>query len=151
MPYDLDLIDKGILTFLQENSKTPYAEMSKLLDVSLGTIHTRIKKMERCGVIEKMDVKINYGKLGFQLIVFMFISLDKNSNYDKALLQLEKIQEITEIHYTTGKISMLVKLVLKDNQHLREILHDKIQKIEEIQKIETLLSLKQSLSRKIVI
>ncbi len=36
---------------------------------------------------------------------------------------------------------MLVKLVLKNNQHLREILQDKVQKIKEIQKIETLLSL----------
>ena len=151
MLFELDSIDRGILNLLQENSKTPYAEMGKLLHASAGTIHARIKKMERLGIIKKMDVQIDYTKLGYDITVFIGIYLNKSSHYDDALEQLEKIKEITDLHYTTGQYSMFAKLILKDTQHLREILHDKIQKIDGIQRTETLLSLNQSISRKMVL
>jgi len=151
MLFELDSIDRGILNLLQENSKTPYAEMGKLLHASVGTIHARIKKMERIGVIKKMDVQIDYTKLGYDITVFIGIYLNKSSHYDDALEHLKKIKEITDLHYTTGQYSMFAKLILKDTEHLREILHDKIQKIDGIQRTETLLSLSQSISRKMVL
>jgi len=151
MKIELDSIDVGIINILQENSKTPYAEIGKQLHASAGTIHARIKKMERLGVIQKMDVKINYAKLGYDITCFIGIYLNKSSNYDAALKQLEKINEITDLHYTTGQYSMFAKLILKDTNHLREILHDRIQRIDGIQRTETLLSLNQSINRKMVL
>lgn len=148
MKIELDSLDKGIINLLQENSKMPYAEMGKKLHASAGTIHGRIKKMERLGVIQKMDVDINYNLLGFDIICFVGIYLNKSSMYDKALKELHKIDEIVDLHYTTGQYSMFAKLILKDTNHLRIVLHDKIQKIEGIQRTETLLSLKQSIHRK---
>ena len=149
MKFELDSIDKGILNFLQENSKMPYAEMGKALHASAGTIHARIKKMERLGVIKKMDVQIDYALLGYDITVFIGIYLNRSSHYDKALESLKEIKEITDLHYTTGQYSMFAKLILKDTNHLREILHDRIQKIDGIQRTETLLSLNQSISRKL--
>ena len=151
MKIELDSIDEGIINILQENSKTPYAEIGKQLHASAGTIHARIKKMERLGVIQKMDVKINYAKLGYDITCFIGIYLNKSSSYDSALKSLEKINEITDLHYTTGQYSMFAKLILKDTNHLREILHDRIQRIDGIQRTETLLSLNQSISRKMVL
>lgn len=151
MKIELDSIDVGIINILQENSKTPYAEIGKQLHASAGTIHARIKKMERLGVIQKMDVKINYAKLGYDITCFIGIYLNKSSSYDSALKSLEKINEITDLHYTTGQYSMFAKLILKDTNHLREILHDRIQRIDGIQRTETLLSLNQSISRKMVL
>jgi Lrp/AsnC family transcriptional regulator for asnA, asnC and gidA len=151
MKYELDSIDKGILNLLQENSKIPYAEMGLNLHASAGTIHARIKKMERLGIIKKMDVQIDYALLGYDITVFIGIYLNRSSNYDVALENLRLIKEITDLHYTTGQYSMFAKLILKDTNHLREILHDRIQKIDGIQRTETLLSLNQSISRKFVL
>ncbi|MCD8528401.1 MAG: Lrp/AsnC ligand binding domain-containing protein [Chitinophagales bacterium] len=108
-----------------------------------------IKKMERLGIIKKMDVQINYALLGYDITCFIGIFLNKSSAYDDALRGLQKIREITDLHYTTGQYSMFAKLICKDTNHLREILHDKIQKIEGVQRTETLLSLRQSISRKL--
>lgn len=151
MKIELDSIDKGILNLLQQNSKTPYAEIGKQLHASVGTIHARIKKLESLGVIEKMDIKINYALLGYDITCFIGIYLNKSSHYDSALKELQDINEITDLHYTTGQYSMFAKLILKDTNHLREILHDRIQKIDGIQRTETLLSLRQSISRELFI
>lgn len=151
MKIELDSIDKGILNLLQENSKMPYADMGKDLHASAGTIHARIKKMERLGIIQKMDIQINYALLGYDITCFIGIYLNRSSHYDMALKQLKEIKEIIDLHYTTGQYSMFAKLILKDTNHLREVLHDKIQKIDGIQRTETLLSLNQSISRKLVL
>lgn len=151
MKIELDSIDKGILNILQENSKMPYAEIGKALHASPGTIHARIKKMEKLGIIQKMDVQINYALLGYDITCFIGIYLNKSSHYDIALKSLKAINEIIDLHYTTGQYSMFAKLILKDTNHLREILHDRIQKIDGIQRTETLLSLNQSISRKLIL
>ncbi|MFT5072558.1 MAG: Lrp/AsnC family transcriptional regulator for asnA, asnC and gidA, partial [Chitinophagales bacterium] len=149
MIVELDSLDKDILNLMKENSKLPYAEMASQLHSSVGTIHTRIKKMERLGVIQKTDIQINYGLLGYDITCFIGIYLNKSRDYDQVVKGLQKINEITDLHYTTGQYSMFAKLVLKDTQHLREILHDQIQTIEGVQRTDTLLSLHQSLKRKI--
>lgn len=151
MKIELDSTDIGIINILQQNSKTPYAEIGKELHASAGTIHARIKKMERLGIIKKMDVQINYALLGYDITCFIGIYLNKSSAYDQALKGLKNIKEITDLHYTTGQYSMFAKLICKDTNHLREILHEKIQKIEGVQRTETLLSLNQSISRKLTL
>jgi Lrp/AsnC family transcriptional regulator for asnA, asnC and gidA len=51
MNYQLDEIDKKILDFLVENTRMPFTEIAKQMDVSAGTIHVRVKKMEDAGII----------------------------------------------------------------------------------------------------
>jgi Lrp/AsnC family transcriptional regulator for asnA, asnC and gidA len=50
MNYQLDEIDKKILDFLVENTRMPFTEIAKQMDVSAGTIHVRVKKMEDAGL-----------------------------------------------------------------------------------------------------
>jgi Lrp/AsnC family transcriptional regulator for asnA, asnC and gidA len=61
--------------------------------------------------------------------------------------QLEKIPEVVNVHYTTGIYSIFAKIVCRDTQHLREVLHDKIQKVSGIQRTETFISLEESVNR----
>jgi Lrp/AsnC family transcriptional regulator for asnA, asnC and gidA len=63
--------------------------------------------------------------------------------------ELEKIQEIVEINFTTGPYSMMLKLYARDNDHLMTLLNGKIQEIPGVTETETLISLRESLKREI--
>ena len=63
--------------------------------------------------------------------------------------ELKRVPEVVKIHYTTGNYSIFIKIHCRDTKHLREVLHDKIQKIEGIVRTETLISLEESLNRHI--
>ena len=52
-------------------------------------------------------------------------------------------------HYTTGLYNIFAKIVCRDTTHLREVLHDKIQKIPGIQRTETFISIQESINRPI--
>lgn len=151
MNLTLDDIDLKILSILMKDAKIPYTDIAKKLFVSSGTVHVRMKKMEEMDIIRSFNLQLNYQKLGYDITAFLGVYLNKSSQYDVVAKALEEIPEIVDVHYTTGNYSMFVKLVCKDTDHLRQVLMDKIQKIEDITRTETFISLQESISRPIKI
>jgi Lrp/AsnC family transcriptional regulator for asnA, asnC and gidA len=130
-----------------QDAKRPYTEVAKKVFVSQGTVHVRMSKLESSGVIEKTTLKVNYARMGFDITAFIGVFLEKSALYDQVLAKLKDIWEITNIHYTTGNYSMFVKIHCRDTNHLKQVLHDKIQQVEGIERTETMISLEESLDR----
>lgn len=145
--FEIDNTDLKILEILMQDAKRPYTEVARKVNVSQGTVHVRMNKMEEAGILEKTTLRINYAKLGYDITAFIGIYLEKSALYDKVLARLKDIPEITNIHYTTGNYSMFVKIHCRDTNHLKEVLHDKMQQVEGIERTETMISLEESLDR----
>jgi Lrp/AsnC family transcriptional regulator for asnA, asnC and gidA len=145
--YEIDNTDLKILEILMQDAKKPFTEVAKRVFVSQGTVHVRMNKMEEAGIVEKTTLRINYAKLGYDITAFIGIYLEKSALYDKVLAKLKDIPEITNIHYTTGNYSMFIKIHCRDTNHLKEVLHDKMQQVEGIDRTETMISLEESLDR----
>jgi len=149
--YQIDNIDRGILSELMINAKVPYTEIAKKLIVSAGTIHVRMKKMEEAGIVINSRLHINYELLGFDLTAFLGIYLEKGSTYTDVIQKLNLIPEIVEAHYTTGVYSIFAKIRCKNTKHMRQILNEEIQRIKGIQRTETIISLEQSIDKHIIL
>jgi len=145
--YELDLLDKKILASLMQNAKKPYTEIARELYVSGGTIHVRMKKLEEAGIVKGQKLSVDPGKLGFDICAFLGIYLDKSSLYDDVARELSNIPEIVTAHYTTGLYNIFAQIMCRDTEHLRRVLHDKIQHIPGIQRTETFISLEESINR----
>ncbi|MBL7877805.1 MAG: Lrp/AsnC ligand binding domain-containing protein [Cyclobacteriaceae bacterium] len=145
--FEIDNTDLRILEILMQDAKRPYTEVAKKVNVSQGTVHVRMNKMEDAGILDKTTLRINYAKLGYDITAFIGIYLEKSALYDMVLAKLRGIPEITNIHYTTGNYSMFIKIHCRDTNHLKEVLHDKMQQVEGIERTETMISLEESLDR----
>ncbi len=148
---DIDEIDLKILSILIKDAKTPYTDIAKQIDVSGGTVHVRMRKMENMGLVKGANLKVDYRKLGYDISAFLGIYLDKSSLYGDVISALEKVPEVVQAYYTTGNYSIFAKIVCRDTDHLRSVLHDKIQHVNGIQRTETFISLEESIHRPIVI
>ena len=151
IPYAFDNTDLAILDALMKDAKRPYTEVARLVHVSQGTVHVRMNKLMEAGVVEKTTLRINYAKLGYDITAFIGIYLEKSALYDQVLDKLKSIPEITSIHYTTGNYSMFVKIHCRDTNHLREVLHDRMQQVPGIERTETMISLEESLDRSLTL
>lgn len=145
--FDLDHIDLQIISMMLEDAKTSYAEIGQKLFVSGGTVHVRLKKLTEMGIITGSKLKVNYAKLGFDIIAFIGIFLEKSELYPNVIKSLKDIPEVISAHYTTGNYSIFTKIMCSDTDHLREVLSNKIQKIQGIQRTETFISLEESINR----
>jgi Lrp/AsnC family transcriptional regulator, regulator for asnA, asnC and gidA len=148
---EIDNLDIQILSILMKNATTPYTEIAKDLIVSGGTIHVRMKKLEEMGVIKGASLEVNPQKLGFDVNAFLGIYLEKGSQYHEAVKKLKEINEIVELHYTTGEWSIFAKIVCHDTNHLREVLNENIQSVPGISRTETFISLEESIKRQITL
>jgi len=144
---DIDKLDKQILSILMKDGKKAYTDIAKQLYVSGGTIHVRMHKLEDMGIVKGANLSIDHCKLGYDICAFLGIYLDKSSMYEEVAEELAKIPEIVGAHYTTGLYNIFAKIICRDTDHLREVLHDKIQKIQGIQRTETFISLQESINR----
>ncbi len=147
---DIDKLDKQILSILMRNAKKAYTDIAKQLFVSGGTIHVRMKKLEDAGIVKGYNLIVDHSKLGYDISAFLGIYLDKSSLYEDVSKELEAISEIVNAHYTTGLYNIFAKVVCRDTNHLRSILH-RIQEVPGIQRTETFISLEESINRPIAI
>ena len=149
--YEIDNTDLQILALLAQDAKVPYTEIAKKVFVSGGTVHVRMRKLEEMKIVQGATLTIDYSKLGYDVTAFLGIYLTKSSFFDVVADELEKIPEIVNVHYTTGPYSMYCRVHCKDTTHLREVLHDKIQKIEGVERTESIISLEERINRNIAL
>jgi Lrp/AsnC family transcriptional regulator, regulator for asnA, asnC and gidA len=148
---NLDKLDYQIIHAMMENAEISYADLGKKLFVSGGTIHVRIKKLQEMGVVTGSKLKVDLKALGYDVIAFIGIYLEKSSLYDQVAKQLRTIPEIIRVNYTTGNYSMFAEIVCKDINQLKIVLHDELQKIKGIERTETFISLEESFKRNVAV
>jgi len=148
---NLDKLDLQIIQAMTEDAGISYADLGKKLFVSGGTIHVRIKKLNEAGIVKGTKLNVDLKELGYDVIAFIGIYLEKSSMYDAVAKELRKMPEIVRLNYTTGNYSMFAEVVCKDIGELKMVLHDQLQKIKGIERTETFISLEESFSRAVKI
>ncbi|MCH3964976.1 MAG: Lrp/AsnC ligand binding domain-containing protein [Clostridium sp.] len=147
----LDDLDIQILDIMIKDSRTPFLEIARQCHVSGGTIHVRMKKMEDMDIIKGTKLIIDNSKIGYDVCCFIGIYLDRARNFNEVLDELNAINEIVELHYTTGEYSIFVKVICRNIADLQNLLMNKIQVIDGIQRTNTFISLYQPIDRNIQI
>lgn len=146
---NLDKLDYQIIQHMMEDAEISYADLGKKLFVSGGTIHVRIKKLQELNIVKGNRLAVDIKLIGYDVIAFVGIYLEKSSLYDSVAQELRKIPEIVRLNYTTGNYSMFAEICCKDIAQLRSVLHDELQKIKGIERTETFISLDESFSRNV--
>ncbi len=147
----LDELDLQILDLLIKDCRTPYLEIARICHVSGGTIHVRMKKMEDLGIIKGSRILLDLEKLGYDVCCFVGIYVDKTSLFSSVFDEMKKIDEVVELHLTTGDYSMFAKVISKSMTDLQNVLLEKINNIEGIQRTYTFISLSQPIDRNITL
>jgi len=146
---EIDGIDKEILRFLMEDARKPILQIAGKIGISGAAIHQRLRKLEHAGVIAGSKFIVNTRVLGYSTMAFVGIYLEKAASNAEAVKELRKIPEVLECHYTTGNWSILIKIICRDNEHLMQLLNNKIQPIDGVSRTETFISLDQQIERQI--
>ncbi|MDD1524306.1 Lrp/AsnC family transcriptional regulator [Riemerella anatipestifer] len=147
MDYRLDEIDKSILDYLVQNTRMPFTEIAENLNVSAGTIHVRVKKMEDAGIILGSSLKIDYEKLDYTFTAFIGILLTKSNRTQEVLKQLEKIPNIIETSVVSGKYNIFCKMKAKNTEDAKNVIYQ-IDDIEDVTRTESMISMEEYLSDK---
>lgn len=118
----LDSLDISILNSLSTDARTPFTEIAKDLNVSSGTIHVRIRKMETMGIITTSRLNINYRALNIEVIAYVFLRMRPQALLNEIVENLNSIPEVISAELTTGSNQIIAKLICASRQRYNEII-----------------------------
>jgi Lrp/AsnC family transcriptional regulator, regulator for asnA, asnC and gidA len=149
--HQLDDIDLRILDIISRNARMPFKDVATECGISRAAVHQRVNRMVEMGVIVGSGYHIDPKKVDYQTCTYIGIFLDKGGLYEKVAERLKEIPEVVECHYITGAYAIFIKVYARNNEHLKAILSDNIQKIPGISSTETFISLEETFNREVPI
>lgn len=137
---ELDETDRAILHILQEDARTPFSEVARRIDMSSATVHDRVGRMEDAGVIEGYHAKVNPKAVGYGVSAFVGLRVEQGREED-ALERLREIEEVREVHLTTGEWDVMLRLYAADTDELRDIMFDHVANMDGFARSQTMVIL----------
>ncbi len=144
---NLDEVDLKILDIISRNARIPFKDVAAEVGISRAAVHQRVNRMVDLDVITGSGYYVNPRKIDFRTCTYIGIFLEKGGIYADVAEKLKEILEVVECHYTTGQYGIFIKVYAKDNEHLKSLLSDQIQKIPGISSTETIISLEETFRR----
>ncbi len=120
----MDEKDEKIIKILHENAKISTQEISKKTLIPITTVHNRIKKLEKEGVIKGYTINLDHAKVGKALTAYILVSVDYNS-LKRAKMTQEELgkkliyyDEVEELAMVTGSVDMILKIRARDMKNI---------------------------------
>ncbi|WP_029893624.1 Lrp/AsnC family transcriptional regulator [Desulfohalovibrio reitneri] len=127
----MDAVDTHILNILRDNARISNAELARTVGMAPSAVLERVRKLERKGVIERYEARINPKEVGLSLTAFTFVHVEEGVGTLDTGQKLAALPEVLEAHYTAGSASYLLKLRVSDTEGLAQLLQ-RIGRIEGV-------------------
>ena len=136
----LDHIDKQILNELQRDCRIPYGKLAEKLQVSLSTIHYRIKRLEEELIIRGYHADVNLISHSEEFLSALLLSAKfHEDSVDKIKSLLVGMEEVWAVYFILGAQNFLILVKSQDNKSFMENVYSKIMKSNLVDKMETLV------------
>lgn len=120
----LDDLDIKILDILQKNARTKRNEIAEKIGLSLPSVSERLHKLEEKGLIQGYFAKLNRKSFGYDILAYVFVTMESSKHYKSFINKIEKIPEVIECHSVLGEGSHLLKIIAKNSESLEKLLGD---------------------------
>jgi DNA-binding Lrp family transcriptional regulator len=116
----LDRLDLEILRKLSDDARTGVVELSSALGVSRNTVQSRVRRLEESGVLTGYQPSVDLAEAG--LAVQAFVALEINQVGMSSVVDgLACIPQVLEVHATTGREDLLVRVATGTQAELQEL------------------------------
>lgn len=123
-----DDLDMKILSALYSDASVSVPKLSKQLGVNLSVMYSRIKRLQKRGVIERFTVQVNEDRLGMRAGALAGLNIDPKQR-ETVLKEIEKIEGVRLIREVTGRFDILANLKGQSLDELHRAVYDVIGKI----------------------
>jgi DNA-binding Lrp family transcriptional regulator len=119
----IDQLDAALLTALDTNPRAGIRELSTRLGVARNTVQARLRRAQEAGVLEGFSARINLSAIGMPVHAFVRMELAQGA-LRSVVEELRSRPAVLEVHATTGRSDLFVRVASPDHPELQELLHD---------------------------
>lgn len=143
----MDSKDEKVLEMLKENSKLTTSQIARKTGIPITTVHNRIKKLEKQGIIKNYSVNLNYKKLDLPITSFVSVTTKytmpsgETLRQENIAKQIRMLKGVEEVNIMTGGTDILLKLRVRDIDELNGFVISKLRSIAGVDKTQTMIVL----------
>jgi Lrp/AsnC family transcriptional regulator, leucine-responsive regulatory protein len=121
---EIDKIDRRILSILQTDGRISAVDLAERVGLSPTTAGERLRRLLKEGYITGFGARLNPHLLGFGLLVFVEVLLDKTTPdvFNRFAAAVAQAPEVLECHMVAGGFDYLVKTRVADMRAYRRFL-----------------------------
>jgi len=146
----MDDKDWRVIECLKENGRWSVQKISKQIRIPITTVHNRLKKLAKEGIIKKYTIVLDHKKVGRPLASYIMVTVDYHdlkeqelSQYDLAKKLLKK-KEVESAAMVTGGTDIVIKVRVADIDKLNQFITVDLRNIVGIEKTQTMLILNEA-------
>ncbi|KYK24334.1 transcriptional regulator [Thermoplasmatales archaeon SM1-50] len=130
----IDKKDEMIITELKKNARNSTKNIAENIHLPRVTVHDRIHKLIKQGIIKSFNVSIDYNKIGYTTEVFIFISFLPNPDISQRELakRIAQFPGIHEVHIISGEYDLLLKVRGKTMEDIGTLVVDKLRQVKGV-------------------
>ena len=134
----IDKLDKRILDIMKKDSRRPYVEIAAQLNVSEGTVRSRVHRMTEEGIIRGFTIKTSSKNVK----ALVEIKVDVNTDTEHIAKDLANYDGVTEVLEITGDQDIIAIVDVESSQSLNDLI-DQVRKYSNVRSTMTRLILKE--------
>jgi len=133
----IDAKSLKILKILQKKARIPNVEVARQVQMAPSAVLERIRKLEKQGIIDGYEVRLNPQRFRRSQVAFITIATDRSKEAQHVGARLAAIPEIQEVHFVSGDDGYLVKARVADSAELGRLIQTKLAAIKAIRSTRT--------------
>ena len=137
--------EPGILDELAKDGKARIKKLAKKSGLPMSTVHHRIAKMEREGVIRKYSAIPDYRKIGLPVCAYILVNVDYSGIHSQEAVakEIKKLPNVLEANIISGEIDIIAKVRASDIDELGQTVIAKMRNIKGVAKTVTSVVMKE--------
>jgi len=137
----IDEIGFKILKILQKKARIPNVDVARQVGMAPSAVLERIRKLEKQGIIDGYEVRLNPKRFRRSLVAFVFVKTDILADQMGVGSSLSQIPEVQEVHFVAGEDCYLLKVRVADTAELQKFLSEKIRTLEAVRSVRSHIAL----------
>lgn len=135
----IDSLDARLLLLLTDSPRLGVLECARRLGVARGTVQARLDRLGERGILHGFPPELNLAAMGYGLTAFAVLEIAQGRRSQVAGA-LAVIDEVCEVHATTGQGDLFVRMVARDHDDLQRVI-DAVVSVPDVLRTSTSLAL----------
>ncbi|MDR6598118.1 Lrp/AsnC family transcriptional regulator [Saccharothrix longispora] len=135
----VDALDARLLLLLTDEPRLGVLECSRRLGVARGTVQARLDRLVARGVLTGFPPALDLAAMGYGLTAFAVLEIAQGRRQE-VCDGLAAINEVCEVHATTGQGDLFARLVARSNADLQRVI-DSVVDVPGVQRLSTSIAL----------
>ena len=117
----IDRLDGELIGHLERDARQGVGELATALGVTRHTVQARLRRLEESGVLTGYVPRLDLASAHIEVQAFAALALEQG-RLDEIVEHLASLPEVLEIHATTGREDLLVRIATTNHAALQDLI-----------------------------